>query len=652
MRRPGTSRSGNAAARDRERRFLRNLLWIAVAALLLRLGVSAELAAINGGNNSVFSPSKLSDLATYMQLARDMAAFRYSGEFYYQPFYYAVFLPLLYLVSGASVWFVIAVQSLLGAGCCWFAGLAAARIFGRMAGYAAAVLTAISTPLLLYTPFHQNETLQSFNLALLFYLVLRAMEWKRLRFWGWAGLMAGVAILTRGNIWILIPGILLLGGLAGRRSTASWRRVIAGLGFFAGVLIAVQLPFAVHNTRVTGRLSGPSTAADAVLGLGNSQEAPPGGREPGLPAGPMEYPEAWHRMMELSRSGVSVAEQMFDWMCREPAAFFELQFRKLLLFWDYREIPNNVSLYGEGEASRILQLLVFGRSGLLLALALAGILVAVLPRLRFRRSLSEWLLLYFIAAYWGATALFYILSRFRAPILPLAAVAGGAFVGWMIRRWKSAPAARRHTLLLGGGALVAAFWLTTSGYEFYRQECEAAVMRHVRSAGTRIDLGGGKSAWFDYGPLTFGGWQELPLEPGATLGKRFPVSAPRAELEWTLLSATPGRIAVKVNGEERILDLEQPGFSRVRIPVACPDGRIQIDILAVRGEQHLVRDLQRNYHRSELNGRTLDGEWIMRLYPAPEEGNPPRRQSGRLPGNCVQPVEKKLGNAILYHFRY
>ena len=639
MSRSGTTVRKSAAACDKGRRFLRNLAWISIAALLLRLGVSAELAAINGGNNSVFSPSKLSDLATYMQLARDMAAFQYSGEFYYQPFYYAVFLPVLYLVSGASIWFVIAVQSLLGAGCCWFAGLSAARLFGRNAGYAAAVLTAISTPLLLYTPFHQNETLQSFNLTLLFYLVLRAMEWKQLRFWITAGIMTGIAILTRGNIWILIPGILLLGGLAGRRCALTWRRIAAGVGLFVGLLIAVQLPFAVHNTRVTGRLSGPSTAADAVLGLGNSPEAPPGGREPGLPAGPMEYPEAWHRMMELSRSGQSVVGQMFDWMCREPAAFFELQFRKLLLFWDYREIPNNVSLYGEGEESRILQLLVFGRSGLLLALALAGILVAVLPRLRFRSALPEWLLLYFIVAYWGATALFYILSRFRAPMVPLAAVAGGAFAAWMIRRWRMAPEARKHTLLLGGGALVAAFWLTTSGYEFYRQQCEAAVMRFVRPAGTRIDLGGGKSAWFDYGPLTFGGWQELPLEPGMVLEKRFPLFSARAELEWTLLTVSPGKLAVKINGQDQLFRLEKPGFSKVRIPVSCPGGMVRIELLAVSGEQRLICDSQRNYRRSSWNGRPLGGEWIMRLYPLPA-GKADRSEAGELPENRTSPVEK------------
>ena len=80
----------NAAASWNRRRFFRNLLLIAAGALLLRLAVSWELGAVNGGRNSVFAPSSLSDLATYMKLARDMAGFRYEGVFYYQPFYYVV----------------------------------------------------------------------------------------------------------------------------------------------------------------------------------------------------------------------------------------------------------------------------------------------------------------------------------------------------------------------------------------------------------------------------------------------------------------------------------------------------------------------------------------------------------------------------------
>ena len=101
------------------RGFLLILGVIALCALFLRLGVWAELGAVNGGRNSVYTPSVFTDLATYMKLGREIAAGEYSGPFYYQPFYYAVFLPVCYWLSGGSIGFVILVQSLLGAGTSW-----------------------------------------------------------------------------------------------------------------------------------------------------------------------------------------------------------------------------------------------------------------------------------------------------------------------------------------------------------------------------------------------------------------------------------------------------------------------------------------------------------------------------------------------------
>ena len=62
----------------------------------------------------------------------------------------------------------------------------------------------------------------------------------------------------------------------------------------------------------------------------------------------MEYPPAFHLWM-AEAGEISVAEQILRWAEQEPLAFAELQFRKLLLFWDWRDIPNNVALYGEGE---------------------------------------------------------------------------------------------------------------------------------------------------------------------------------------------------------------------------------------------------------------------------------------------------------------
>ena len=70
-----SSSNQRAAAGIRSGRgFLLTLGGIAGCALLLRLGVLAELGAMNGGHNSVYTPSVFTDLATYMKLGREIAA--------------------------------------------------------------------------------------------------------------------------------------------------------------------------------------------------------------------------------------------------------------------------------------------------------------------------------------------------------------------------------------------------------------------------------------------------------------------------------------------------------------------------------------------------------------------------------------------------
>ncbi len=590
--------------------FRRRLLWIALAAFLLRLGVSAELGAINGGRNSVFEPSTLTDLATYMNLAREILQGGFSGPFYYQPWYYAVFLPGCYLVSGGAIWFVVGVQALLGAAAAGLAGASAALLAGKRAGYAAAILAAISTPLLLYTPYHQNETLQSFHLALLLWLCLAGMRRFTLIHWGAAGLVTGIAILTRGNIQLLVPGIVLLLILAGVRKRVPLRRLAAALLLYGGLLFAIQLPFIIHNSRTLGRLSGPSTAADAVLALGNSQEAPAGGRDPGLPAGPMEYPQAYDEMMKRAEKGDSVPRQMGEWLQKSPGSFLELQFRKLLLFWEYREIPNNVSLYGEGEHSVILRALLPGRSVVLLTLGVAGLLVFAR---RLRRFGPLWMLYWFIFAYWGTIALFYNLSRFRAPILPAVAVAGGCYLAWLWRCRLRSGEKRRRALLAGTAAGLAALWFVTSSYDFYRRNLEAPMMRLVRPDGTRLDLLQGGSVLFDYGPFTFGGWSELEMRPGLRFSKRFSAAAPQGTLEWSILTEQPGRLRFRVNGKVVEENAAAPGVVKLHFPVTAPEGQLEFELLSVGGKHYLLYDAQRDYGRSGADGRPLPGEWLMRL---------------------------------------
>lgn len=585
----------------------RHFLWFVAAAVAigvgLRLCVAFELFAANGGVNNMRSPSEVTDMATYIKLADEVRTGTFDGPFYYQPFYYAVFLPLIRM-PGGGLWTVVLVQIALGGATVWLAGMIGEKIVGRVGGILAAWLTALSPALLLYAPFHLNETLQAFNLTLLFYLVLIAVKRRRWYWWAVCGSVAGIATLTRGNVILLTIPLALLGLYRAVREKERRRQIAGYAAAFAGALLLVELPFIWHNTRVTGRLCGPSTASGEVLALGNTPEAPPGGRDPGLPAGPMEYPESWHRMMRQQERGVSVPRQMWDWFRAQPGAFLELQFRKALLFWDGREIPNNVSLYGEGAYSIVLTYLDWNGINILIILSIAGSLL-LLDRVRHREA-DVWLLYGFVVIYWLSIALFYDLSRFRAPILPLAAVMAGGVPNYLLRGKLTS---RRR--LFAMAAVLFGVFVSFSAYEFYRGNCESAVMRAVRPGGTRVVDRTGESWVFDHGPRTFGGWKEVFLDSDVKIEKRFAGVAGAGKMRLKVFAARSGDLVTDAGGFKLAV-----GENDVDIPVV-PDaeGWFRLSIEDAPPGTFLALDLQRDYGRTRIGGEKVPGELVARLSP-------------------------------------
>ena len=139
------------------------LAVITAGAFLLRLVVCCELASANDMFNAVFAPSKATDLATYMRLGNEIASGVFPETFYYQPYYYSVFLPLILLI-GLGVKGVIFFQMVCGTAAVFFSGLAAGMFAGKRGAVFSALLGSLSVPLVFYTPYHQNETLQSLHL--------------------------------------------------------------------------------------------------------------------------------------------------------------------------------------------------------------------------------------------------------------------------------------------------------------------------------------------------------------------------------------------------------------------------------------------------------------------------------------------------------
>lgn len=227
----------------RTARFLLILGVLALAGFAVRLAVSWEL----GHNDpSSYAPGPETDMATYLSLSAEIGSGNYSGAFYYQPFYYAVFLPAVRFLFRTDVLAVCVSQALCGLGIIWFAGLGAAWIKGRFAGLCAAFLAAFSTMLTFYVSYALIEIQMAFWVTLLFYLIVRAYRRGGLLYWCTAGLILGIAVLSRGNAWCFLP-VLVLAAWWSRRGRTSRFAAACGLALLFAVL--PQLPYAVRNSR-------------------------------------------------------------------------------------------------------------------------------------------------------------------------------------------------------------------------------------------------------------------------------------------------------------------------------------------------------------------------------------------------------------------
>ncbi len=477
-------------------------------ALLLRLWVCRELS----GLPAVQSPGKATDMETYRRLALGILHGEWPKVFDYQPFYYTLFLPFAYLFSPeGGVWAPMLLQALTGAATCVLAGLAAGRLYGRKAGCLAAFLLALTRYHLFYTPFLLLEVCLSFWTALALYAAIRLMEKLTLPRAALLGVACSGALLTRGNALLWVPGILALVLLKGRRTP---KRGLPALGILLLCLLLPVLPYAIHNTRATGKLSGASVAGGKVLALGNSPEAPAGG---------LEYPRTYYAWtQEEEQGGTPISRQILRWAIREPLSFLELKFRALCLFWDYQEIPNNISWEREGSQSRLLSCPLLLPWAFLGALGLAGLFLEFPQRRKTHLAL-----LWMAIAFWFSTSAFYLLARFRVGFLPLLAVlaAGFAVQLWHILKSRAgAPTpwqANKRALFRLGFLLFLSLYLVNFLHDSYCDFLLPRISRALHPQGLALSFPQ-ERVLYDHGPLGFGGSIPFTLPtPSVSLKKRF-----------------------------------------------------------------------------------------------------------------------------------
>ncbi|HYB52327.1 MAG TPA: glycosyltransferase family 39 protein, partial [Thermoanaerobaculia bacterium] len=141
---------------------------------------------------------------------------------------------------------------------------------GRRCGIAAAILFSFYPRLLLMPLLLASENL--FSPLLLLFVWAAVKRWRTgasLRLAAVAGILIGLAALTR-SIGYFLPLVWLAGTVAAR---ARLRTILAELMLMLAVEHGVMFPWAIHNTRTTGRFTFLSSLGGIGLYIGNNPRA-------------------------------------------------------------------------------------------------------------------------------------------------------------------------------------------------------------------------------------------------------------------------------------------------------------------------------------------------------------------------------------------
>lgn len=392
---------------------------------------------------TVFLSALMGDARGYDAWAQRLAAGDWIGsDVFYQAPLYAYFLGVIYAIFGRDLLIVRVIQALLGALSCVALGYAGARMLSRTAGLVAGLMLAVYAPAVFFDGLIQKSVLDVFfvclALAIIGTIIAGAGDRAPVRApWLLLGAAMGAFSLTRENALIL-AAVIFVWALAKRPGLR--RRTLAPAALFAAGLAIVLLPVALRNYAVGGGVYLTTSQLGSNLYIGNNPRAD--GSYVSLRAGrgspEYERVDATELAEQAVGKRLTPAEVSSYWTDRtlafirsEPRAWMALLARKARLLWSATEIIDTESQESHAEYSwPLLALGLVWHFGVLLPLATIGV-VTLWPQ---RRRL--WILYAMAAAYAASVILFFVVARYRYPLVPfvvLFAAAGVLGVGSWIR---------------------------------------------------------------------------------------------------------------------------------------------------------------------------------------------------------------------------
>lgn len=350
------------------------------------------------------------DALTYDRLAWSLAHERgfhtsalFGEEFLaFRPVLFPLVLAGVYKAIGHSIFAGEVMQCFLGAALCLLVYGLTQEMFGRKAALIAAMITTIYPSFIYYSVALSTETLCTVCLVGAVWLILRAgPEFREPLKWAPAGIVLGLAILTRSELIAFLP-VLLIWALV-----SFPRKRHAAYGWLTCVALALftLMPWLMRNYLMLG---SPVLTTDGgyTFWCGNHPLSD-GGGHCFLPENPPQFTRLDEVAMdrEFYRAG-------FQFVERDPARFVRLVFVRLWRLW--RPFPHADEV---GLATAVVGGLEFVP---ILALAVWGACL-------HRRLWRQWLLFVLL---FGTVSfvhmLFMSVTRYRVPLMPLLIVLAAA----------------------------------------------------------------------------------------------------------------------------------------------------------------------------------------------------------------------------------
>lgn len=356
-------------------------------------------------------PPKGTDMLTNLNEALGIFNNTFPGNNpYTRIFLYSYFLYAFLWFSGKKILLARLIQAMIIPFLGYFIYLSSKKITNNTnASIITLLLFTLYMPFYAYSFFFLDTIVHTFLFILTLYTWILLYKKRTLIKIFLSAFITSLFILIRPNTLILIPFMFLLFLKDFKR-----KKIKSTIIFYIILFFFLSLP-AIRNYLLVKEFKL-IVGSSRTLWIGNNPQA----------TGGMFFGNRWRELNRLSKKeGDRVYfKDILNFIFKSPHKFILLKLKKIYLFFSSYEYPNNLNLYEIANYSNILSLLPVGFY-IIGPMGMVGFLMYFQKKKNIRLGLLIALL---SVGYIISVIIFFVISRFRLPVIPVFLIFSGYFI--------------------------------------------------------------------------------------------------------------------------------------------------------------------------------------------------------------------------------